>query len=152
MTDAFVRTGMIADAHKLAEDMRPHDAEECRAFGREPLEALLLPFLSRQQVFTISDPDFNVYAMFGISDMITWGCPWMLTSNKFPLIARPFAKRSKLYFDMMSKEHLYLENLVSANNTVAHRWLKHLGFTIEKDRGFEQAGITFFPFWKYTHV
>jgi len=152
MTDAFVRPATTLDAHKLAADMRPNDVEECRAFEHEPLEALLIPFLGGQEVLCISDPRDTVYAMFGISDMITWGCPWMLTSNQFPLIARPFAYQSKAFFDAIASQHYYLENMVSANNKVAQRWLKHLGFTIEYEIPTEYGGVTFLPFWKYTRV
>ena len=87
MHEEYVRPAEIRDAHALAADMRPHDIEECRAFGREPLEALLFPFLARQQAFTITDEQDNVYAMFGVTDGITFGCPWMLTSNKFHKVA-----------------------------------------------------------------
>jgi hypothetical protein len=152
MTDAFVRPATLADARALAENIRPHDAEECRAFGREPLESLLLPFFARQQVYAISDPTDTVYAVFGVTDMITWGCPWMLASNQFHKIARPFASRCRQYFDLMSAEYSYLENRVSANNRVAHRWLNHLGFTIEKQSPEVHGGVTFYPFWKYNRV
>jgi hypothetical protein len=152
MTDAFVRPAQLADVSALAGDMRPVDIEECRAFGREPFEALLTPFNTGQQVYSISDPRDCVYAMFGVTDCHTWGSPWMLTSNKFPLIARAFAQRSKMYFAALSKEHWYLENLVSANNVIAQRWLQHLGFSIERGLPVTHGGIIFYPFWKYNRV
>lgn len=152
MTDAFVRPATIADAQALAKDIRPHDAEECRAFEREPLESLLLPLLANQKVYAISDEAGTVYAMFGISDLVTCGCPWMLTSNQFPKISKAFAARSKQYFDLMSAEYPYLANFVSKNNKVAHRWLRHLGFIIELDKPEVIGGLVFYPFWKKNRV
>lgn len=148
MHQEYVRPAEIRDAHALAADMRPHDIEECRAFGREPLEALLFPFLARQQAFTITDEQDTVYAMFGVTDGITFGCPWMLTSNKFHKVAKPFAQQSIRWFSLMTKDYAYLQNLVSHNNRVAHRWLRHLGFTIETSQPEIYGGVTFYRFWR----
>lgn len=152
MTSAFVRPAALADALRLAEVIRPHDEEECRAFGKSPVEALCSPIKRGHEAFAIVEPDDTIYAMFGITNAGTWGIPWMLCSRDFPKIAKPFAQRSKLYFDAMASPYPYLENLVSRSNPLAHRWLKHLGFTIEFDRPVMHGGVEFVPFWKYTHV
>lgn len=152
MTTAFVRPATKADALRLAPTLRPHDVQECRALGTEPALALLAPFISGDEAFAIAEPDDTVYAMFGITSCVTWGIPWMLASTDFGKIARPFAQRSKLYFDAMASPYPYLENIVSVQNPIAHRWLEHLGFTIEHGREVKYGGVSFVPFWKYPNV
>ena len=149
MTDAFVRLAETGDAFNLAADMREHDQRECRAFGVEPIQALLTPLKLKRDVFSITDPSGTIYAMYGISHGHDFGIPWMLTSNAFPRIAKPFAQKSKLYFNALASSHHYLENLVSVENKVAHRWLTHLGFNLEHGHARDFGGIAFIPFWKY---
>jgi hypothetical protein len=149
MTDAYVRPAVVEDAVALSEDMRPHDIEECSALGHTPLEALLTPFLMRQDAFTITDPDGAVYAMFGVTHDVTRGIPWMLTSNRFPEIAVPFAQQSRRWFDLLAADYPLLENIVSENNKISHRWLRHLGFTINKSEPLEIGGVTFYRFWRH---
>jgi hypothetical protein len=149
MTQAYVRPATIEDAVALSEDMRSHDVEECTALGATALEALLTPFLMRQDAFTITDPDGAVYAMFGVTHAVTRGIPWMLTSNRFHEIAVPFAQQSKRWFDLLAADYPLLENYVSANNKVSHRWLRHLGFTINKSEPLEIGGVTFYRFWRH---
>ena len=57
-----------------------------------------------------------------------------------------FARKSKGYVLRMSKEFPILENYVDARNTLAKRWLKWCGFTIEPPVEYGPEGLPFHLF------
>lgn len=58
------------------------------------------------------------------------GCPWMLTTRAVdrPEVRRAFVGGSKAALDWAAMDFQRLWNLVAAENTVAVRWLRRVGF------------------------
>lgn len=58
------------------------------------------------------------------------GCPWMLTTRAVerPYVRRAFVAGSKASLEWVSMDFQRLWNLVAAENTVAVRWLRWMGF------------------------
>lgn len=61
------------------------------------------------------------------------GIPWMLGVPEMEKHVRPLIVEGRKYVALMSREFPSLVNIVHADNTKAHAWLRTLGFTIEPD-------------------
>ncbi len=119
----------------IAADMRPEDAAEVWASHHHtPIEALMSGWkLSNLSV--VVEIDGVPCAMLGlvVQCRITGaGTPWLLASNHALRHRREFLLQSPPVIAEMLNICSRLSNHVHVNNKVSIRWLKWLGFTIEK--------------------
>ena len=124
----------VIDAHPdhadyLSDKLRDIDNVECMAFGRKPLEALMLAFEHDMATMTVVDKDNNPLAMFGIGEDDEMPYIWMLGTKEFPKIARrDLVKHSKTWIrELLKITGGAAGNVVHCYNRPAVRWLEWLG-------------------------
>lgn len=119
----------------LAANMRPDDVAECAAFGRGP-EAALRHGLGASLWALTAIVDDAPHAMMGVApaSMIEGrGVPWMLGTERIYAHARDLARHTPAILGEMLATFSRLENLVSARNVRAIRYLRHAGFELSAD-------------------
>jgi hypothetical protein len=161
----------------LAAAMREMDRRELRAgSGLEPAEALARSLAVSRLAFTaLTTENFNslnfdkadfesgpagaghVIQMWGVAPsgglLGRVGTPWLLGSTLLerPDIAREFIRQSRPRARALEAGFRRLENWVHAENALAVRWLKWLGYQFGET--FMVRGEPFRRFWKETgHV
>jgi hypothetical protein len=77
------------------------------------------------------------------------GAPWLLASDilELPEVAREFIRLSRPYTRELERGFRRLENLVHAENRLAVRWLKWLGFSFA-EKPEQWGGENFYRFWR----
>ncbi|PQM29401.1 hypothetical protein CVO77_00225 [Sphingopyxis lindanitolerans] len=116
----------------LAENMRPSDVAECAAFGRDPSDALANALTISLWALTAIVDD-QPHAMMGVASrsMIEGvGIPWMLGTERVYDHGRDLVRHAPVVLAEMHATFPQLENLVSADNARALRFLRHVGFEI----------------------
>ncbi len=133
----------------MAQDMRKSDVIEVMAsHGHTPLEALMYSFTESEYV-TMAISDGVPFVMFGVSvsNFITGlGHPWLLSSNELFNHKEYFLKGGHGVIADMVAACPRLVNYVHHENKTSIKWLKSLGFTIEKP---EPYGVKGDPFHKF---
>lgn len=131
----------------LARHMRDADVEECAAFGRAPAAALTHGVVSSLWALTAIVDDAP-HAMMGVvsRSMIEGiGVPWMLGTERVYDHARDLVRFGPAIIAEMHATFGHLENLVSAGNARALRFLIHVGFEI-CDTPINVGGVSFVHF------
>tara|TARA_R100001369_G_scaffold86882_1_gene121808 strand:- start:327 stop:782 length:456 start_codon:yes stop_codon:yes gene_type:complete len=147
---AHYRDSTQEDVFELAAKMRLADIREVKASsGFTPIEALQLGFDSGRPQSIIHKGE--IIGMFGCAhvDDLT-GCPWMLGSDKIPLIKRDLLTQSVDWVKEVQQQYPLLINYVDARNKVAIKWLSHIGFSFVKlvpDFGVERI-----PFYEFVRI
>lgn len=119
----------------LAEHMRPADVAECEAFGRTARSGLENALRSSLWALTAIVDD-EPHAMMGVASrsmLESVGVPWMLGSERIYDHARDLVRYSPVILAEMHVTFDCLENLVSADNDRALRFLRHVGFEFHDD-------------------
>ena len=134
---------------ELADTMRQVDVDEVWAAGHmSPKEALEQSIdVSRDTMMILIDGE--VVGVFGIGVVVALsdtGIPWLLCSQKLVEKASKFLRYNKGYVDRAKKEYVKLHNYVDARNTYAIKWLRWLGFTVEKAAPFGMEQMPFHHF------
>jgi len=132
---------------RIATNMRSIDAEECRAMGRKPKQALRLAFMTSEKAWTAL-VDGVPHAMFGVVvenllDRI--GTPWFLGTDEVYRHAREMIQWGPGILSRMGDSSRRLSNLVSARNDRAIRLLRKWGFTVN-DNEVIVRGVAFRQF------
>ena len=133
----------------MAQTMRRSDVTEVMAsHGHTPLESLMYSFENSEYV-TMSVYDNVPLMMFGVavSNIVTGlGCPWLLSSVKvFDYRDELLLKVAPVIADMIAVCPR-LVNYVHHENKTSIKWLKSLGFTIEKPEPYGIKGDLFHKF------
>lgn len=119
----------------IANRMRAVDAEECRAMGRAPKQALRTAFMSSEKAWTATVDD-RPEAMFGVvveSLIDRLGTPWFLGTDEVYRHGRELIMHGPGILARMGDSSRRLANLVSAHNDRAIRLLRKWGFTVMDD-------------------
>ena len=137
----FVRA-TVDHVAELAPKLRQADKDELAGLSDiTPEEGLWQSFYQSNMRWAIL-LDGEVVCIFGCGDR----CPWMLASEKLPLIRHAIAKNSRKYMRFMLRQHGFLFNFVDSRNALSIKWLKWLGFEFgEPFAG--KNGTTFYPFF-----
>ena len=154
-TDYQIRPARPEDADLLAPHLREIDCRELWALSRlEPGEGLRLSLKCSVSAWTAETGGeiiqiWGVSRLGGLLDFV--GQPWLLGSDilERPEVAREFIRRSRACARELEAGFRRLENVVHAENRLAVRWLKWLGFTFAP----EPARVNhenFYLFWKWT--
>lgn len=134
---------------RIANRMREIDAEECRAMGRAPKEALRAALLTADQAWTVL-VDGVPEAMFGVtteSALTREAVPWFLGTNAVYRHGRLLLTWGPLWLRRLGDSTMSLRNLVSARNDRAIRLLRRWGFTVG-DSEVIVRGVPFLHFKK----
>jgi len=127
-----IKITTYADCIELASRLRKSDITEIwSSHHLEPLEALLLGLEYSNEIYSVFF-DNKLVLIFGITLDNNIYCPWMLASNDINEHPVTFYRQSKKIIKDIIQGYEYLENYVDANNTDSIKWLKWLGFTIDK--------------------
>jgi len=121
--------------NRIAANMRAIDAEECRAMGREPKQALRLAFMTSEKAWTAL-VDGAPHAMFGVvveSLLDRIGTPWFLGTDEVYRHGREMIQWGPGILSRMGDSSRRLMNLVSSDNRQAIRLLRKWGFTVATD-------------------
>lgn len=126
MTDYAIVLATWAHVRDLAATMRAADKAECAALGYGPYDAL------RTSVGSTAEPfaglaDGKVVCLFGVSNGLH---PWLLASDDLLRHRREFLRASRAWVEGVRREYPVLYNWVGADNVLAIRWLRWLGFTV----------------------
>jgi hypothetical protein len=152
MTKGYVRTARLEDVPSLAADLREADIAEIKASsGSDPRGALIRGItLGVTKVACL--PDDTPVAIFGIVpiDQHT-GAIWMVATTQFKSLHRQFLRECRGELEAISADYRLLFNFTDARNSVHHRWIKWLGFTIiKRHETFGHEGRAFLEFCKIT--
>ena len=131
--------------------LRFGDAEECRALGYDPDDALQESFTESCYNVTVLKEDVPI-AMAGVrphpSLLSNEGLPWCLTTEEVLEVPKTFMRLSKsVVHDLFARKYNYLFNVVDARYNQAVRWLKWLGYTIDDAQPLGVNGEMFHLFW-----
>lgn len=119
----------------LAEHMRPDDVRECAACGHDPFGALERSLKTSLWAITAIVDD-EPHAMMGVASrnlLEGIGVPWMLGTERAYDHARDLVRYAPAIIDEMHRDFPHLENLVSADNDRALRFLRHVGFEFRSE-------------------
>jgi hypothetical protein len=120
---------------------------EAMAMGRRPKEALRLGLMLSLAPLTVMI-DGKPEAMLGVypqSLMGGIGVPWMLGTEVLYRNARGFLEFGPVVIERMLLDFPRLENVVSARNTRAIRFLSRMGFEVGGAMEWH-SGVPFLPF------
>jgi hypothetical protein len=133
----------------VAEHMSAVDAAEVMAsHGWTPADAVRHSVRGSVEVFAAVKDDVPI-AVFGVrlkSFLSTEGHPWMLSTGGLPEHGHRAARASKRVMAYWLKKHTDLYNYVWAENEMAIKWLRWMGFTIHPAQPYGVAGELFHRF------
>lgn len=138
--------------NRIANRMRAIDAEECRAMGHSPKQALRNGVMLSDKAWTAL-VDGEPEAMFGVvveNALTGEAVPWFLGTDEVYRHGRELVMWGPGMIDRLRDSRRALRNLVSARNSQAIRLLKRWGFTVGKDETVVR-GVPFLHF-EMTHV
>ena len=134
---------------ELAPRLREADRFEIRAaFGRPADEVLRAGFRNAKRCWTVLAGRLPV-AMFGVGRRREprVGTVWLLASDGFDVLRSRLRREGPYWVDVLMSGHDVLTNFVWAENRVAVRWLRWLGFELlVLHRGIGSNGEDFWEF------
>lgn len=144
------------DLRYLAQHLRAQDLAELEAAGWEdPLRALEASLTRSKQTFVAVAQGVPV-AIFGCAEygslLAPVGVPWLLGTEAIRRHRRVLQRWARHYIAAMLQEYPRLFNAVHADNTVAVRWLKALGFHLHPATPAPPHGAMFHVFEMSRHV
>jgi hypothetical protein len=117
--------------------------------GLDPLAALSVGLFHSDPCLAGVDADGQVVAMWGIVPVVpnSHGSIWLLSSDMVGRHVREIVKSAGKWLDEQQKRYQVLSNVVSADNLVHQRLLRHLGFTfLEPINNFGPGKVRVIPF------
>ncbi len=129
-----IRPSTMDDVEDLIKNMNRDCVLECEAMGKSPEEAVHQAYRKSDQPYTGLSGGC-VGAMFGVAPFALLGNkgrPWMLSTDIAGKEWLCTARASKRYILNALNKYEELENFVDYRYKLSIRWLRWLGFTIEK--------------------
>ena len=136
-----IRKALRTDCHAIAPRLREEDAKELLlSSGKEPIESLLDSFSFSSETF-VAEEDGQVIAIWGFGTFIyeeagkktLVGVPWMVGTPEMMKHPVTIVAAGRVAVDRWESQCDCLCNLTHVENTVHHRWLRHLGFQFMPD-------------------
>lgn len=134
---------------ELARNLRLADAREMWAASRTTPHRGIMKSMKESDECWAGLADGRVVCLFGVvplSFIGSYGVIWMLATPELEKHARAFLRRNRSYIQHVQSQYIMVFNLVDARNTEAVKWLKWLGFEIEKPKAYGPDGLPFYPF------
>jgi hypothetical protein len=152
MIKGYVRNAQGADIATLATNLREADLAEIKAASGRTPEAALLTGLQGGTSKVACLPSGVPVAIFGIVPVApSVGAVWMVATKEFHLLHRQFLRECRGELDELSADYRLIFNFTDARNTVHHRWIKWMGFSIiKRHETWGHEGLPFLEFCKLT--
>ena len=138
------------DIAVLVRNMRKHDVQEVNAATRMGVRNAVetsVNLSTYAKTGLVNDELVCMWGVCPISLISSSGSPWMLGTDLIEKKQRIFLRRSKPWLDDIRKDYKHLENHVDERNTLSVKWLKWLGFEMDKAAPY---GVNGEPFHKFT--
>lgn len=132
-----------------SERLRKADIEECLANGFEASEGLLWSARSSLEFFLCYGPSGNPAVIFGVSRE---GAPWLLGTDESQRMSKFILRSAPKIIEEWHQSFPILENWSYSGNTMHHRWLRSLGFTLGQPMKHRETKAEFIPFWRVSNV
>ena len=145
------RNPTVDDILHVATHMRAADVAECMALGERDLVDVLTDGVRRSVWSRTVLIDGIPACILGVAPhgallTATTGVPWMLGTDLVPRNRRALIRTAPLYIDDMLRTFSHLLNYVHADNTLAVRWLRRVGFTLHDAQPVGVNGAMFHRF------
>ncbi len=145
------RNPTVEDILHVATHMRAADIAECMALGERDLVDVLTDGVRRSVWSRAVLIDGEPVCILGVAPhgallTATTGVPWMLGTDLIPQNRRALIRNAPLYIDDMLRTFSHLLNFVHADNTLAVRWLRRVGFTMHDAQPVGVNGALFHRF------
>lgn len=152
MIQAHVRPARLEDVPVLADNLREADVEEIKAASGSDPRGALYRGLRDGKAYVACLPNGIPVTMYGVVPMLPQvGGIWMVASKQFHLVHRQFLRECRGALEDISRDYRLVYNFTDARNTVHHRWIKWLGFSIiKRHETFGHEGRPFLEFVKIT--
>ena len=137
------------DIAVLVRNMRKHDVQEVNAATRMGVRTAVETSVSLSTYAKTGLVNDELVCMWGvcpISLLSSSGSPWMLGTDLIEKKQRIFLRRSKPWIEDIRKDYKQLENHVDERNTLSVKWLKWLGFEMNKAAPYGVNGELFHKF------
>ena len=137
------------DIAVLVRNMRKHDVQEVNAATRMGVRNAVetsVNLSTYAKTGLVNDELVCMWGVCPISLISSSGSPWMLGTDLIEKKQRIFLRRSKPWLEDIKKGYKTLENYVDERNTLSVRWLKWLGFEMNKAEPYGVNGELFHKF------
>lgn len=139
-------------AEIVSANVRPEDAEELWATSYSRPEDVLSRALEYSEYALtgfIDDVPVCIWGVVSDSLLFNDGTPWMVGTHDLnnDRMAIAFLRHCRVPIMVMAEKYDKLENYVDARNKRSIKWLKYMGFTVEKDS--EPYGVLRMPFHRF---
>ena len=155
MTKGYVREATWADLPILSADLRAADIAEIKAFSGNTPEGAIAGALntldSGGRALVACLPNGIPAAIFGVAPSVKpgVGIVWMVATNQFQSLSRQFLREGREALMDLCEGYRLIFNFTDARNSVHHRWIKWMGFTIiKRHEALGHAGLPFLEFVK----
>lgn len=149
-----MRAVEAGDASFLAPRLRPEDRDESyAAFGLPPELTLTFGARFSDVAFTMvaGEEPVGMFGVSGLPEVPHAGSVWLVATPTLERHAVTFLRGSRPWVDRLHRRWPVLMNRADARNTVHHRWLRWLGFTIYAQEPYGPFGLPFLSFAKVKH-
>ena len=137
------------DQVHVATHLRADDVRELRAVQGDhcdPMQALRQACAASSMLRTISAPDGEPIALFGVAPLSLMdgrGSPWLLGTDRVAQFPRFMIEEGRKVVAQMQEYFPLLENYVDVRNRISVRWLACIGFTLDEPVPYGPAGLPF---------
>jgi hypothetical protein len=150
--DVRVRKATLEHADELAPLLRHGDAEEARALGRDPLEALRSSVSRSHEAYAVFF-EGEIAILCGTQPLQQTmlsagrvGIAWFVTGRACDKHRKAFLRASRVIVDEMLRTYPCLWNFIDARYTAALRWARWLGLEVLPAEPHGALGMPFHPF------
>lgn len=144
------------DVQELVANLRDQDRAECIAAGVTDIEAAVAHGIRTSTLCWSARVDGELACIFGVAPIGTVldprGACWMLGTPLVRKHRRMLQELTPRYIAEMLEAYPHLLNQVHANNTVATRWLRKMGFVLQHPIPVPPHGELFHLFEMKRHV
>lgn len=145
-----LREYLPGDGFILACQLRDQDQAELNAAGWSDHYTAIKHSVRASEWVRTATVDGRLACIFGLSRggtmLAPFGVPWMLGTPLVPQHRRALAQLAPGYIREMLRSYPTLRNIVHADNTVAVRWLRRVGFTLSDPFPLPATGASFHLF------
>lgn len=145
----YARANFI-DVLTVATNIREQDRREIELITGKPAKSSVMDSWGRSKRTWAARVDGRTVAIFGIGEHNGKGIPWLLGTDDMVKHQRALLVDAQSVVDDMQAAYPTLFNWTHAENTVAIRWLKRLGFKFAPP--VQHNNATFLPFYRHRHV
>jgi ribosomal protein S18 acetylase RimI-like enzyme len=150
VADIVLRAPRAGDAEELAANLRAQDRAELVACGESDAVAAIKDGIEASVLCWTIDVGGRVAAVLGLTPLEGLlgdiGVPWMLGTDLVRRHRGALVRLAPAYIARMLAAYPHLLNFVHAENSVAIRWLRSMGFELQPAIPYGPLGAPFHRF------